>query len=58
MSNVYKCQEFFGARSIESTYGIVSGCEFFILTALFVFVFYRLTKLLNESEYLNLELKK
>ena len=58
MSDAYKCQEFFKSRSIESTYGIISGCEFFILTVLFVFVFYRLTKLLNESEYLNLELKK
>ena len=58
VSDSYKCQQFFEARSLESTYGIISGCEFFILTALFVFVFYRLTKLLNESEYLNLELKK
>ena len=58
VSDSYKCQQFFEARSIESTYVIISGCEFFILTSLFVFVFYKLTKLLNESEYLNLELNK
>jgi hypothetical protein len=45
------------ARKTESTYGLVSGCEFLILSILFVVLFTKLTRLLRDSEFLNSDLK-
>ena len=57
-STKYKEEQLEISRHIESTYGIVSGVEFFVLVALFVAVFTKLSKLLDDTDLLNSALKE
>ncbi len=53
----YKASELELARKTEATYGYVSGSEFLLLSVLFIIVFVKLTRMLNQSKYLVMELK-
>ena len=54
--NSYKASELELARKTEATYGYVSGSEFLLLSVLFIIVFVKLTRMLNQSKYLVMEL--
>ena len=47
ISGPYKVSELNYARHIEAIYGLVSGCEFLLLSVLFIVLFIKLTRMLN-----------
>ena len=57
ISDSYKLSEEEKARKTESIYGYVSGSEFLLLSVLFVILFAKLTRMLNKSEFLSVQLK-
>ena len=52
-SDEYKLSELKTARKTEATYGYVSGSEFLLLSFLFIFIFAKLTRMLNKSKFLS-----
>ena len=54
INNTYLNEQVDLARKITSDYGYISGSEYLVLIILFAVVFYKLKKILEQSDYLNI----